>query len=51
MTYINDGIGGTTIAYIGEHTQKEQAFSNERYKNIPADVDYITLKFGINDGH
>lgn len=51
MKYINDGIGGTTIAYIESHSAKNKAFSVQRYKNIPSDADYITLKFGINDGH
>lgn len=46
MNVINEAIGGTTMTYLGT---MENAFSNLRYQQIPADADYITLKFGIND--
>lgn len=42
--------GGRTIATPADGSFTN-AFSNEMYKNIDADVDYITLYFGINDSH
>ena len=50
MVVVNDGQSGSTMTYLGT---QENAFSNLRYQQIPADADYITLKFGINDdtGH
>ena len=50
MNLVNEAICGSTLAYpkSGEPTETN-AFSYERYKNIPTDADYITLWFGIND--
>ena len=41
---------GRTMATPADGTFSN-AFSNEIYKTIDADVDYITLYFGINDSH
>lgn len=47
MDVVNLARGGQTMCNIdGTSTN---AFSNGIYENIPADADYITLKFGIND--
>jgi hypothetical protein len=46
MIVVNEAISGSTMTHIGGRTN---AFSDTRYQNIPADADYITLKFGIND--
>ena len=46
MTLINEAKSGSTITNTGK---RGDAFSIERYKQIPKDADYITLKFGIND--
>lgn len=45
MTLVNEAKSGTTMTTL----ERNDAFSINRYKNIPADADYITLKFGIND--
>lgn len=47
MNVVNLAVGGQTMCNIDG--KRENAFSNELYKNIPTDADYITLKFGIND--
>ena len=56
MEVINDGLCGSILPYDREYVSGEskdpnlrRPFTYERYKNIPADVDYITLWFGIND--
>lgn len=55
MTLINDAVAGSTMALSKEYIDGEQEigyrspFSYQRYQSIPADVDYITLWFGIND--
>lgn len=43
-------IGGRTIATPADGSFTN-AFSNEIYKSIDLDVDYITLYFGVNDSH
>lgn len=50
MQVYNSAVSGQTMATpaTGEFTN---CFSNELYKQIPADTDYITLWFGINDSH
>ena len=50
FTVHNYAVSGQTMATpaSGDFTN---AFSNDLYKNIPSDVDYITLYFGINDSH
>lgn len=50
MTVVNEAISGTTMTYI-EGVSNCFSASNGRYTKIPADADYITLKFGINDGN
>ena len=56
MVVHNYAVSGQTMAYPtvrddGTPSNFKNAFSNELYKNIPNDVDYITLWFGINDSH
>ncbi len=46
MTVINEAKCGSTMTDL---STRKDAFSIERYKRIPNDVDYITLCFGIND--
>lgn len=46
MTLVNEAKSGTTLTYSPSYTN---AFSETRYQNIPADADYILIKFGIND--
>lgn len=50
MTIQNLSAGGRTMAtpVVGSQIN---AFSASLYKHIEADVDYITLYFGINDSH
>ena len=51
MTVINEAIPGSQMS-AGGTNPGNNAFSQTRYTNIPADADYITLMFGINDaGH
>ena len=45
MTLVNEAICGTTMHNNGA----ENAFCVSRYKEIPADADYITLCFGLNE--
>jgi hypothetical protein len=46
VNVVVDAKPGSTMTYTGK---LDTAFSNHRYKEIPVDADYITLKFGIND--
>lgn len=46
MTVINDAISGSTMT-AGE--TGVNPFSESQYLAVPADADYITLMFGIND--
>ena len=50
MTIVNEAISGSTMTTI-DGSSHTDSFSREngRYTQIPADADYITLKFGIND--
>ena len=50
LTVFNAGLSGQTMAYPKEHDY-DNCFSNELYKNVWDDADYITLYFGINDSH
>ena len=53
MTVENIAVSGSTLAMDAGSTERN-CFSyprTGRYLSIPADVDYITLKFGINDSH
>lgn len=45
MTLVNEAISGTTMHNNGD----SGAFSLTRYTKIPADADYITLCFGLNE--
>ena len=56
MTLVNSGINGSVMAISKEYIDGTQSaidyrspFSLQRYKDIPADADYITLWFGVND--
>lgn len=60
MTVINEALCGSILPLSKHYTAHEEGadidsrrpFTNTRYLKIPADVDYITLWFGINDsGH
>ena len=47
---VNEAVNGSSMAYVdGDHS--EFSTPNGRYTQIPADADYITLYFGINDSH
>ena len=48
---VNDGISGSAMTYQERDSRTNNAYSVSRYKNIPADADYITLYFGINDAN
>lgn len=50
MIIENEAISGSTMAYVGGN-RNEFSTPNGRYTQIPADADYITLWFGINDSH
>lgn len=45
MVLVNEAISGTTMHNNGD----SKAFSVGRYTQIPADADYITLCFGLNE--
>lgn len=45
MILVNEAICGTTMYNNGD----ENAFSVNRYKEVPTDADYITLCFGLNE--
>lgn len=47
MTVVNEAVGGSTMTNI----DGRRPFSVDRYKTIPADADYITIKMGINDAN
>ena len=57
MTLINDGKCGSIMPLSKQYVNGDEGiaenyrnpFSLNRYLNIPSDVDYITLWFGIND--
>lgn len=46
LSLINRGINGTCLA---KNATTNTAFSDYRYKNLPADMDYLTIAFGTND--
>ena len=48
MVVVNEAVNGSTMTYVGGN-RSEFSTPNGRYTQIPADADYITLKFGIND--
>lgn len=50
MTFVNAGVGGSTMAKTNDGTDAQRVpFSISRYQEIPADTDYLTIWFGIND--
>lgn len=48
MNVTNLAVGGMTMAHVEGRTND---FCTSVYQNVGADADYVTLKFGINDGH
>lgn len=46
MTLVNMAVNGSTITKDGGN---QMQFSNEKYKDIPLDADYITIRYGLND--
>ena len=48
MAFVNAGISGSTMA-IPTNGEGHNPFVVDRYTAIPADTDYLTLWFGIND--
>lgn len=48
MVYAPDAISGSTMT-VTESEYERYPFSQDRYKNIPEDADYITLMFGLNE--
>ena len=45
MSYVNLAIAGTTMSTDVDH----DSFANTQYKKVPADADYITLCYGLNE--
>lgn len=45
MSLTVDAVAGSTLANV----ENKDGFSVSRYQNLPADLDYITIFFGIND--
>ena len=52
MKLYHDGISGSTMHVVDkENPNDRHPFSYERYKNVPADCDYIILQFGLNESN
>ena len=52
MDIVDFAVNGSTLGtYSGSTTSNSFTISGGRLYQIPADADYITLYFGINDGH
>jgi hypothetical protein len=57
MTFVNSGISGSIMALDKTHVADpnnvpittRDPFSYQRYLEVPADTDYLTIWFGIND--
>lgn len=50
MTFVNSGISGSTMAIPSVASAGNRSpFSVQRYLDVPADTDYLTIWFGIND--
>lgn len=47
MLIYTDAVSGSTMTNV----EGKSPFSVDRYKNLPAELDYITLWFGINDSN
>lgn len=45
MSYVNLAIAGTTMSTDVDH----DSFATTQYKKVPADADYITLCYGLNE--
>lgn len=45
MAYVNLAIAGTTMSTDVDH----DSFATTQYKKVPADADYITLCYGLNE--
>lgn len=54
MDGVNFAVSGSTIAYVSGTSTENNCFtypSTGALYRIPYDVDYITIKFGVNDSH
>lgn len=58
MDFVNLGVNGGVMALLKSYVDGQTAdpdqnhpFSNLIYKNIPADTDYLTIWYGINDSY
>lgn len=52
INVFNIAVSGSTLADRAGATESNCfSYPNGKYTKIPADADYITLKFGINDNH
>lgn len=49
MTFVNSGISGSTMAVPPGGAGNKNPFVIDRYTAVPADTDYLTIWFGIND--
>lgn len=55
MTLVNQGICGSVMPLSKQYIEGtndisyRNPYSNERYKTVPEDADYLTIWFGIND--
>lgn len=55
MEYYNYGVGGGYLSYKPGHyycfsnSDEDAAYAKPTYKQLPDDLDYITIWFGIND--
>ena len=49
MTFVNSGISGSTMAVPPGGAGNKNPFVIDRYAAVPADTDYLTIWFGIND--
>lgn len=52
MKLYHDGISGSTMHVVNKENPNDRyPFAYERYKNVPADCDYIILQFGLNESN
>lgn len=52
MKLYHDGISCSTMHVVNKENPNDRyPFAYERYKNVPADCDYIILQFGLNESN
>ena len=51
LSVYNFAVSGQTMAMPANPGSFTNAFSNNKYTQIPSDVDFITIKLGINDNN